>query len=510
MTFDSVGLCTAPVDMILDAATELTEGQQLNFDLCIVGAGPAGQALALALEGSGLNIGILSSGAFEEDERHQELYDGTMSGIDTWDLDRTRFRLFGGSTSRWSGWCRRLDESDFEERSWVPHSGWPITLSDLEPYYDLAHEFLEIGPATFDADVFAEATGRPLILQDSDRIETVVFQYSPPSRLASRYRTRFEDATDISVYTDANLLEIVLGGEHETVDRLRCSTIDGLAFTVTADRYVLAMGGIENARMLLASNQQLDSGVANVSGAVGRYFMEHPHYVRAVPLVVAGDPDLSFYDRHNVPGGAAGNIAGTRIQGTFRLKSEVRATEGLPDWTCEFKPSEPGDYENAKLSPETLAAMVQPESPSQTYGLFTVRCEQFPNPNSRITLDSEVDELGIPRVILDWQITEDEDRKMARSLQILGAELAAAGLGRCFVPMEDGLLSWRRQIGAHHMGTTRMGSDPSASVVDANCRSHDITNLYIAGCSVFTTGGSANPTLTIVALAHRLADHLRP
>lgn len=496
--------------MILDAATELTEGQQLAFDLCIVGAGPAGQALALALEGSGLNIGILSSGTFEENERHQELYRGTMSGIDTWDLDRTRLRLFGGSSAHWAGWCRPLDGSDFEERSWVPHSGWPITLSELEPYYDLAHEFLEIGPATFDAELFAEATGHPLILQDSDRVETVVFQYSPPTRLTSRYLTRFEDATDLSVYTDANLLEIMLDDEHEMIDHLRCSTIDGLSFTVTADRYVLAMGGIENARMLLASNQQLDSGVANVSGAVGRYFMEHPHYFRVVPLVAAGDPDLSFYGRHNVPSGADGNLAGTRIQGMLRLKSEVRAAEGLPDWLCQFNASEPADYEDAKLGLETLAAMVQPESPSQTYSLFTLRCEQFPNPNSRITLDTEVDELGIPRVILDWQVPEDEDRKMARSLQILGAELAAAGFGRCFVPMEDGLLSWHRQKGNHHMGTTRMGNDPSMSVVDANSRSHDVSNLYIAGSSVFTTGGSANPTLTIVALAHRLADHLRP
>ena len=140
---------------------------------------------------------------------------------------------------------------------------------------------------------------------------------------------------------------------------------------------------------------------------------------------------------------------------------------------------------------------------------LTLRCEQSPLRDSRITLSDEVDALGMPRVALDWRIAPEDDVQMRRAMVVLGSELGAAGLARLWVPGDASRFVWRQDPGGHHMGATRMGKDPAVSVVDATSRTHEVRNLYVTGGSVFTTGGDSNPTLTIVALAHRLADTLR-
>src|SRR5690606_30826948 len=144
----------------------------------------------------------------------------------------------------------------------------------------------------------------------------------------------------------------------------------------------------------------------------------------------------------------------------------------------------------------------------RAYQLF-VRAEQSPRPDSRIVLrESDRDALGLPRVELNWKIHPDDDQNLRRGMEILGAELASAGLGRLWTSAEANRLRWTALPGAHHMGTLRMSTDPKLGVVDADCRCHDVENLYIAGSAVFPTGGAPNPTLTIVALAERLAEHL--
>ncbi len=138
------------------------------------------------------------------------------------------------------------------------------------------------------------------------------------------------------------------------------------------------------------------------------------------------------------------------------------------------------------------------------------RSEQVPNPESRVTLSDELDAFGVPRARLDWRLTEQDVDTIRRGQMFLAAELARAGLGRMQLPEEEGF-GWDQYVlgGHHHMGTTRMALDPRKGVVDADCRVHGIENLYLAGSSVFPTGGFANPTLTLVALAARLADHVR-
>lgn len=140
---------------------------------------------------------------------------------------------------------------------------------------------------------------------------------------------------------------------------------------------------------------------------------------------------------------------------------------------------------------------------------LTVRAEQSPFRDSRVTLSDELDPIGMPRVALDWRIAPEDDVQMRRAMVILANELAAAGVARAWVPGDSTRFVWLQQYGGHHMGTTRMGKDPKTSVVNADSRTHQVDNLYITGGSVFTTGGDSNPTLTVVALAHRLADTLK-
>ena len=196
--------------------------------------------------------------------------------------------------------------------------------------------------------------------------------------------------------------------------------------------------------------------------------------------------------------------------GALGLSAAVSRRERLLNFSATFQGARPG-------YPKTEGdALRRPPRRLVTRGVggfetpqLTVRAEQSPLRDSRITLTNNVDALGMPRVALDWRIAPADDKQMRRAMVILGRELGAAGLARLWVPGDARRFVWRQDPGGHHMGATRMGRDPAVSVVDADCCAHEVRNLYVAGCSVFTTGGDSNPTLTVVALAHRLADTLR-
>lgn len=489
--------------MLLDA-NDLPTGETLTADVCIAGGGAAGITLALALKEAGLDVILLESGGLEDDANTQALYRGTMSGIDTWRLDTHRWRLFGGSTSRWAGWCRPLQPFDFERRSYIENSGWPITYDELEPFYQLAHTRLELADFNYDIDAIQKASGRPVLTSPRGRLQSAVFHYSPPTRFGQKYRPDLEAAENVRVYLHANVRNIELSSSHADVRRFECVTLQGVGFNVEARGFVLALGGVENARLLLASNTQLPAGVANSTGNVGCYFMEHPHYNGVSIWALRRPTDLSFYERHEI-GLPQGRV---RVQAMLALAPDVLESEGLIDFTASLTEAaiEPGD--TGPIDGEQVRSLLRRRKEEQVYRLF-VRAEQRPFAESRITLrDGDTDSLGMPRVDLNWQLHPDDNRTMRRAMEILGAELAAAGLGRLWTSTDDDELSWVTNPGGHHMGTARMSEDPADGVVDRHCRCHDVENLYIAGSAVFTTGGSANPTLTVVALAERLAQHL--
>lgn len=491
---------------MLDDARLLDDGVELTVDICIVGSGAAGITLARELRDSGLSVLLLESGSFDPpDVTTASLYVGTMSGIDTWELDQMRYRGCGGTTNLWGGYCLPLQPEDFTARSYVPGGGWAIGYTDLAPFYPRACQTVEIGTFQYDPTVLSGRDGFPLLPFDPTVLETRVYRFSQ-TRFGTRYQADLSAATNVRWLLNGNLLAIRLTGPGGNVDHLDCGTIDGKRFTIQAGRYVLATGGIENARLLLASNLEQAEGVANSSGLVGT-FLEHPHFYQAATILWDGaPPDLRFYTSHN-----AVDDDGTTpvvLMGAISLPAALRAQNQLTSFTGAIEPSTLPFGPNTPITPDVASSLLTTPSPTPQLSRLTLRTEQTFLDPARVTLGTDVDALGMPRPVLDWQIADKDWAAVQSSFAYIGREVGRLGLGRVNLPpLNDP--SWVPEPGGHHMGTTRMSTDARYGVVDGNLRAHDVDNLYIAGSSTFASGGNSNPTLTIVALAHRLADYLK-
>lgn len=510
--------------MFIDARN-LADGSHIQADLAVIGAGPAGITLAHELRASGLTICLIESGGLEADADVQDLYDGESVGI-PYSLTGNRLRFFGGSSNHWGGFCRPLDEIDFEVRDWVPYSGWPFGRSELDPYYEPAAERVQIAPGKFtDEDYWRNETGEPSLALTTGRLDIQFVHYSPPTRFGQLYRADLEHAPNVTVLLNANVTNIAAYRKGQAVRHLAISTLTGLNHRVVARSYVLATGALENARLLLLSRDHSPAGLGNRHDLVGRFFMEHPHISGFGEIVMTSRSLLPRIYRERVRVGGRGAHAAFKPSADFMRRNkllnavfqmgvagEYRATDGRPH----------GDPQRAAHHVDMLRAsrrflaggskVLDPDDDSYDgiwLGMGSA-CEQIPNPDSRVTLSDEVDALGMQRIRLDWRLTEQDRRSYVTHVRSLAMEFGAQNLGRMIMNIEDDG-KWTPEVsgGSHHMGTTRMSDDPRLGVVDRNCRVHGIDNLYVAGSSVFPTSGSANPTLTIVALALRLAQHLK-
>jgi hypothetical protein len=491
-----------PADNVLDA------------DICIAGAGPAGISIARELQNSGLDVVMLESGGLKMAVRAQALNIGENIGLPYAELRDCRSRVLGGTTAQWAGMCATLDEDDFAKRDWIPDSGWPIDRDELIPYYRQAQLGCDIGHYDYDGRALARRLNYEPIPLDPSLLETVVVQMSAPTRFGAKYRQELNRASDLRLYLGVNLVDMVLNESANHLTSLRCATFSGRKFEVRARRFVLALGGIENPRMLLASNRQNPAGVANSSDAVGRYFLENPHYLPGAYAIVKGIDDLNLYEHLNEVDtryGESEEIRRATILCGMSLTQAVRRREKLMGVSCFItSKSMPGvDQPTSSVAGEQIQALLGRRPGDYQLLRVNVRAEQTPLADSRITLSSEQDELGVPRPQLDWRIRQQDGRDIRRTLELIAAEFGRARLGRMWIPHEGPEYTGKCQWGFHHMGTTRMGDSSRDSVVDRNCRSHDVDNLYIAGSSVFRTCGFAHPTLTLIALAHRLGAHLR-
>jgi choline dehydrogenase-like flavoprotein len=413
----------------------------------------------------------------------------------------------------------------------VPHSGWPLSRAELDPFYRRAHPLCELGPYSYDVAGFS-GPGSALPLA-ADRVETRIFQFSPRTNFGFLYRDQITRAPNISTLLHSSATELLTTGDGRTVTMARVRTLAGNEFNVRAAIYVLAMGGIANPQLLLASRAARPAGVGNQHDLVGRFFMEHPHHNRSARFLPGRRRyvELPFYE--------PAERNGTAAMGVLSLPDAVLRRERLLHMNCSFhrtREAAPPGYHSLRHLVTRLARRRRPEDVREhvgkvirglngvASGVFTrargrqfweydisFRYEQEPNPLSRVTISDERDAVGMPRVRLDWRLTDADLRSIRRSEEMLAAEIGRAGVGRLRLPEDDGTHPWAENLigGSHHMGTTRMATNPREGVVDANCRVHDTANLYVAGSSVFPTVGSANPTLTIVALALRLADHAK-
>jgi len=248
--------------MIIDART-IDNGVELMAPVVIIGGGVAGITMALELETKGIDAILLESGGRKPDDATRDLYRGESTELPYQFADGCRSRFLGGSSNCWGGWCRPLDTWDFEKRPWVAHSGWPISAADLAPYYPRTHKYLELGPFNYDIEQFARTMGRPDVRRmplPTGRVWDSISQFSPPTRLGRRFGGELERARHVRTYLYANIVDIEADSEAKHVRRLHCRTWTGTTFTATGRQFVLATGGIENARLLLASNKVNASG----------------------------------------------------------------------------------------------------------------------------------------------------------------------------------------------------------------------------------------------------------
>lgn len=495
----------------------------------MIGGGAAGITLTRRLLALGHSVVLLESGGLDHEATVAALGAGENCGEDYYDLEDSRLRFFGGTTAIWGGRCAELDPIDLEARDYIPFSGWPIAWEELERYYREARPLFDLPDRRSTPDDL-RAAGVPL--PRFDELETPLWTFDRRfNRFAWESCADLEADPRCQIVTHATVTAIQREGSG--IEAAAARSLRAGRLRVKARHFVLAAGGIENPRLLLAS--------ALGGEATGRYFMEHPH-ARGGRIVRADAWKLlkAFGRRHRIGGQDVAalispsaalqrreGILNTSLTIVARQPQGRRQFVGMKAYSGlkhNMAPTKGGRalWMVTKKAAGWAQRHVDPARPWLLHKLGTVevallvRGEQAPNPDSRITLSGEKDATGVPRVRLDWRLSEIDVRSVATLVATLRNELDRLGLGKVEPApwlagerwQTDPLISSHPIGGYHHMGTTRMGTDPKTSVTDGDGRLHGLGNLWVAGSSLFPTGGWANPTLTIVALALRNAERI--
>lgn len=464
-----------------------------NYDVCIVGTGPAGITLARKLSKSGKKVVLLEAGGLNYSEESQDFYECESIGHEAWPKF-TRLRYFGGTSNHWSGRCRPFDSSDFNARKINGLPGWPIRYSAVQPYLEEAMEILDL-----DTEQGFKPINKNLL---KDHFSPDAFSKSPPTRFKGKYLSEIEATKNIDCFYNATATDLTLDASHRTVTHVEISNYKNYKTNISAHKFILCLGGIETPRFMLNCNNQIKAGIGNSNDMVGRCFMEHLNvrmgsFLYRDSETVSGMQfygDNEFVERNNI---GKSNI-------TLGIVKKVKSY---------------GRTKAIKTFFKNLACQMEIEDKVQFISDF--KCpgmgnlgtliEQSPNLDSRITLSHETDDLGLNKTKFEWKIS-DFDRKTIRKTGLaMAKEFANSGLGN--IRLSDFILDENLEIKfghhAHHMGTTRMSENPKYGVVDKNSKVHELDNLYIAGSSVFSTGGACNPTMPIIQLCLRLANHLK-
>ena len=508
------------------------------WDLCIVGAGAAGLALASEFLDGPWRVIVLESGLRAPDAAGEALNAMDSIGLrhDGW--REGRIRALGGTTRAWGGQLVPMRTSELETRPWVPHSGWPLQLEELQPYYRRAERLLNIEGPPYDETAWHRFGMTPPAL-DQAQFCTRFSQWAALGRrnFAVLWRRQLERSRNVSVLLDATAVAVRCAPSADRCEAMDVRARSGRQLKIRARTFVIACGAIETARLLLVSPSSSGDGVANGSGLVGRFFQDHVSYV-------AGEVDPTA--RHLVQ-----NMFDPRYVGSTMYSVKVEPTDAamrregwlnamghiafqIPDalgWMEMrriLRALQAGRLEMPSLDESVailrgsveLTRLVltryfanRRRSPDNGSIRLLIDTEQAPNPDSRVLVDTRVDALGVPRARLDWRITDLERRTLTGFAQRIAAEFTRLGLGKIRLAGEPDF-DRRDTLGAardifHQMGTTRMSATPQTGVTRPDLRCHDVDNLFIAGSAVFPAGGIANPTFTALALSLRLADHLK-
>jgi choline dehydrogenase-like flavoprotein len=493
-------------------ATEAPADGQVDGDVCIIGGGPAGLVVARELAERDRDVIVLESGARYTDASAQELNDGDIIGDAYAGTRVTRHRQIGGTIHLWNTPTAggpgakyvELDPWDLEPRWADAPDGWPLALESLRAYYARARELCGLSPSSRENghDAPSLQAHGPLVPRVYDigagdallRPLLDVLQRSPNVRM-------FPRTTAIALTTGRRDASVTVAGA------------DGVRTRVRARRVVLAAGAIENARLLLTT-VAAGGGVADRSGWLGRGFMEHPRdrVLSLVPADDAGFHALAFFDVRS------GN--GRRVVGRLGLSDALARAAGQLNASvtllANIRPARVRVREALRRTRATrmLERWLPPDgpgwsrhpSPASVFEDLTVllNLEQPPHRDNAIVLGRHTDRFGVPVPELHWRWHAEDHRRLQRLREIVAAGLRDAGIGAVKLAPDAA----PDPNAHHHAGTTRMHADAAHGVVDAACRVHGTETLFVAGASVFPTAGFANPTLTIVAMALRLADDL--
>lgn len=557
-----------PIDSLMQDARTLDQGATLDCDVCIVGAGAAGIAVACELAGTALSVLLIEAGGAGLRGSDQDPLRGSVAPDSPHAAPHLyRRRVLGGATSVWGGRCVPMDPIDFEAREHVPHSGWPVPWSAVEPCYQRAHDYLSNGACSYTVrDALGPAAAETIAgfrsgLVDADRIE----RFSEPTDFGKAHLPRLRAAGNVRILLHAQCVRIETA-ESGALAALTCASEPQRRFTVRPRFVVLAAGGLETTRLLLASDDSRRGGLGNQSERLGRFYMCHIENtlgrLRLAPSTHPAVVDFErtadgVYVRRKFCLEAEAQRRHRLLNATFRLHfpfiSDPSHRSGilsavylakdcvLPEYQRKLATIERSQRDRMVRDWRFWAAHVgnvaRDGVPVGRFGADWVRrrilarrklphvvvrnrdgvypldvnMEQMPNPDSRVTLAPDTDAYGLPRLCIDWRMTEQDADSMVRTLHLLRADFARSGCAR--LDFDDAELEAQVRdstpIGGHHIGTARMAASPQDGVVDADGQVFGTPGLFVAGSAVFPTSGHANPTLTIVALALRLADHVK-
>ncbi|MDO9316056.1 MAG: GMC family oxidoreductase [Burkholderiaceae bacterium] len=549
---------------MIERSRDVPDGSTIECDVCVVGAGPAGITLALALERAGRSVLLLEAGQMNRAGPAQALYAGQVTDPSRHlPLDQARYRQLGGTSALWGGRCIPYDAIDFEARPWVPHSGWPFGREALEPYYAEAHGWLECGAFDYRSASVLGASAGPMVPGWADgAIDTGSLErWSPPTHFGKAHRKALQASRTVRVLMEAVAVDLrtdEAGGQITAIDVKRSGASGGhggSGFVVRPREVVLAGGGLETTRLLMTSRQGERRGIGGASGWLGRGYMSHVHGVIATLKFHTTQPVVSGYEQD-----ADGVFVRRRLCVSERTQRELGLlnTYMLLDRPLIDDPSHGSAVLSAAFlakklfqrqrddqlgsgkyaiywqhlrnvlagSPQVASFLprfarrrflqkrrlpsLTVDSRSNTFHLY-FQAEQVPDRGTGVSLLDERDALGQQRLRLDFKVQAQDLDAVWRTHELLAAELRAQRVGELvFDAAAREQLTDLKAVLGHHIGTTRMAADPAHGVVDAHCRVHGLRNLHVASASVLPTSSHANPTLTVVALALRLARRLHP
>lgn len=546
---------------------DFTHGMTIETDVVVVGAGPIGIATALELAGSGIRVALIESGLERADRAAQELaaFDSRQDDYFHSHSDLTVRRQVGGTSALWGGRCVKFDPIDFEDRSITARAPWPIGYEDVEPYLQRACDWAACGQAAFNARDIPEIAHRDMVvgLPDAEVRTTDLERWALPTRFGREYRSALQDAPCLTLWSGLTCTEIATTAVGDSVDHLVVMSLHGRRGSVVATDYVIATGGLEATRLLLASDRRHPGGLGNAGGHLGRWYMAHVES-RVARVHFTTDQIIHAYERDHEgvyvrrrftfdtallresrmpnaavwlvnppisdPSHGSGILSGVYLTlispiGRFLLADAIREAHTKTDGS----PRIVGHLRNVvrDLIPSIRFAIAfcyarflrrgrkAPgffvKSADNRY-LLQYHGEHLPHWESRVELTDERDALGMRKIRTHMHFSDADYQSVRKAIVAIDEHLRRHGVGYVEWLTDDVESSVRAYLatraGFHQAGTTRMSETPDGGVVDPDLQVHGVRGLYVASTSVLPTSSQANPTLLGIALGVRLAEHL--